>query len=104
MTQGFVATCNEANHDVWRKTESRRQFAGIEYTKSSACACSHIKEPAALFHSWLYGFHKGLNLRQNPTHSLSHQGIFFVDVPQDFAYRHLFQVVEVRRLLGYLVF
>ncbi len=104
MTQGFVASCNEAYHDVWGKTERWRQFACIEYAKTSACASSHIEESAASFHSWFDGFHKGLNLRQNLAHSLSHQGIFLVDVLQYFAYRHLFQMIEERRLLSYLVF
>ena len=104
MTQGFVTTCNEAYHDVWGKTERWRQFASIEYAKTTTRSCSHIEESAALLHSWFDGFHKGLYLRQNLAYSLSHQGIFLVDVPQNFAYRHLFQVVELRRLLSYLVF
>ena len=103
-SQSLITTSDDTYNPIARNTKGWRQFTCIEHTKSSARSCSHIEEPAASLHSWFDGFHKGLNLRKNLAYSLSHQGIFLVDVPQDFAYRHPFQMVELRRLLSYLVF
>ena len=98
MSQGIVATGYDTYHATVRHAEGGWQFACVEHPQPSAGACTYIEEPSAMIHALLHSFYKRLYLWNGAPHGLGHKCIFIVDMIEQLAHRHLFQMVVVRWL------
>ena len=101
FAQGLVAPGNDAHHPVGRHAKGGRQFAGVEHTQSATGSCSDIEQSATTLHALFDGRHQRLYLGNGALDGLSDPAVFLVDVPQQFPYRHLLQMVEARWLFCY---
>lgn len=98
MTQRPVASSYQTYHTTLRNAKGRRQLASIQDTQTATGSSANIEETATTLHPRLYGLYKCLYLWNSLTDSLSHQHIFVADMLQQFAYRHLLQMIVVRGL------